>query len=89
MAKALQLHQAVGLALWRTLTDRQAPSGRENLAPQIDGHDAHSGTRLLGHLQQAGVAKVGPRALRGQVVIDDEAQEVSPIVLSFCVGQNA
>ena len=65
MAKALQLHQAVGLALRRALTHGQATGSGENLATQIDGHDAHCGTRLLGHLHQAGMAKVSPRALRG------------------------
>lgn len=73
LRKTLQLHQPVGLALRRALTQRQAAGDRENLA-QIHGQHADRRARSLGKLRETCVPQIGPWALWRKVVVNESTQ---------------
>jgi hypothetical protein len=70
-AEALQFDESVGLPLRRALRERQAARHREDAA-EIDRQHVDARPCRLRDLREAGVAEVGPRRLRREVVIDDE-----------------
>src|SRR5690606_7386189 len=66
---APQFHEAICLALRRTLGQRQATGSRKDF-PVVHRLDPDAGAMALRNVDESGVTQVGPGGHRGKIVID-------------------
>src|SRR3546814_7043511 len=83
VAPALQFHHPVGLALWRSLRQRQAAGLRKDHVV-VDRADRHRGPGLARDVDEPLGAEIGPGARGREVVVDGDAHGGAPVWSAAC-----